>query len=72
MVTTQISSSTQVIPAEQALLSARQNKARQWNVGPNSARAHLASGERMAVTHRPKFAIPADASIFTIGSCFAR
>lgn len=68
----EFSPTTRTFPAEQALKFAKENSARQWNIGQDSARGRLASGDRMSVTHRPKFKISKDEAVFTIGSCFAR
>lgn len=72
MTSVQYSSTTKVHSAEEALQFAKANAARQWNIGPTSAKGRLANGERMSVTHQPKFKISRDEAVFTIGSCFAR
>lgn len=68
----QLSPATKTYSAEEALKFAKENTARQWSIGPDSARGRLASGERMSVIHRPKFKISKNEAVFTIGSCFAR
>jgi len=70
--TLEVSGTSMSYPAKEALGFAKQNEARQWNIGHNSAKARLSSGGRMSVTHKPKFKISKDEAVFTIGSCFAR
>lgn len=72
MTSPQYSSTTKIHTADEALQYAKVNTARQWNIGPASAKSRLTSGDRMSVTHRPKFKISRDEPVFTIGSCFAR
>src|SRR5579862_6033545 len=53
----------------------RRNKFDRWSHpedDPNTAASRLWSGEMVRIATRPKWKIPADGLVFTIGSCFAR
>jgi hypothetical protein len=66
-----------VEPTVAVMKSAKSNRFRTFKF-KNTARSELSgayrmrSGDYCEVIHRPKFQIPADASVFTLGSCFAR
>jgi hypothetical protein len=57
-----------------ALDNARGNPYRHWSASKaeTSARQRLSERRFLELGHRPRFTIPRDAPIFTMGSCFAR
>ena len=55
------------------LAARKQNRHTNWiGDAPESAASRLSSGDIVTIGVSPKFKIPAGATIFTIGSCFAR
>lgn len=65
--------------SKDALRTAFRNKFKRWvpvaeaeKGDPNTAMARFKTGEYMPINITPKFKIAKDASVFTIGSCFAR
>jgi hypothetical protein len=65
------------VAAETAMARARANQYRRWGgrldkVWANEAAARLKTSSPIEIGHTPRFKLPRQGSVFTIGSCFAR
>lgn len=66
------------VDAKDVLISSRENKFRRWGgrvggrIVPNEAAGRIKATGVIEINHEPRFNLPRDCSVFTIGSCFAR